>query len=117
MAITKKFCNERQNETVIFKERAIMKKQLSKGFTVLLVVASIALFAKAAVAEEVSRIPKEELKAMLGNPDVVIIDVRVGKDWKNSQLKIKGATREKPKKAKSWAYKYDTDKTYVLYCA
>jgi len=54
---------------------------------------------------------------MLGNPDVVIIDVRVGKDWKDSQSKIKGAIREKPKKAKLWADKYDKGKTYVLYCA
>ena len=94
-----------------------MKERLSKVLTVLLALASMALFAKAAVAEEVSRMPKEELRAMLGNPDVVIIDVRVGKDWKDSQSKIKGAIREKPKKAKLWADKYDKDKTYVLYCA
>ena len=94
-----------------------MKERLSKVFTVLLVLTTIALFAKAAVAEEVSRITKEELRAMLGNSDMVIIDVRAGKDWKNSQSKIKGAVREKPKKAKLWAYKYDKDKTYVLYCA
>jgi len=94
-----------------------MKEILSKVLTVLLALASMALFAKAAVAEEVSRMPKEELRAMLGNPDVVIIDVRVGKDWKDSQSKIKGAIREKPKKAKLWADKYDKDKTYVLYCA
>ena len=92
-----------------------MKEILSKVLTVLLALASMALFAKAAVAEEVSRMPKEELRAMLGNPDVVIIDVRVGKDWKDSQSKIKGAIREKPKKAKLWADKYDKDKTYVLY--
>ena len=94
-----------------------MKEILSKVLTVLLALASMALFAKAAVAEEVSRMPKEELRAMLGNPDVVIIDVRVGKDWKDSQSKIKGAIREKPKKAKLWADKYDKGKTYVLYCA
>ena len=94
-----------------------MKERLSKVLTVLLVLAFMALFAKTAVAEEVSRMPKEELRAMLDNPDVVIIDVRTGKDWKNSQSKIKGAIREKPKKAKSWADKYDKDKTYVLYCA
>jgi hypothetical protein len=99
------------------KEAAIMKERLSKVLTVLLALASMVLFAKAAVAEEVSRMPKEELRAMLGNLDVVIIDVRTGKDWKNSQSKIKGAVREEPKKAKLWADKYDKDKTYVLYCA
>jgi predicted sulfurtransferase len=97
------------------KEAAIMKERLSKVLTVLLALASMALFAKAAVAEEVSRMPKEELRAMLGNPDVVIIDVRTDKEWKASQSKIKGAVNEEPKKAKLWADKYDKDKTYVLY--
>ena len=91
-----------------------MKERLSKVLTVLLVLASMALFAKGAVAEEVPRMTKEELRAMLGNTDVVIIDVRTGKDWKDSQSKIKGAVNEEPKKPKLWADKYDKDKTYVL---
>jgi predicted sulfurtransferase len=94
-----------------------MKQRLSKVLTVLLALASMALFAKAAVADEVPRMSKEELRSMLGNPDVVIIDVRAGKDWEASQSKIKGAVREEPRQAKSWADKYDKDKTYVLYCA
>ena len=94
-----------------------MKGRLSKVLIVLLAFASMALFAKAAVADEVPRMSKEELRAMLGNPDLVIIDVRSGKDWEASQSKIKGAVREEPRQAKSWADKYDKDKTYVLYCA
>jgi predicted sulfurtransferase len=93
-----------------------MKERLSKVLMVLVALASVALFAKAAVADEVPRMSKEELIAMLGNPNVVIIDVRSGKDWKASQSKIEGAVREEPKQAKSWADKYDKDKTYVLYC-
>jgi predicted sulfurtransferase len=94
-----------------------MKERLSKVLTVLVALASVALFAKAAVADEVPRMTKEELRAMLGNPDVVIIDVRTANDWEASQSKIKGAVREEPRQAKSWAGKYDKDKTYVLYCA
>jgi predicted sulfurtransferase len=94
-----------------------MKGRLSKVLTVLVALASVALFAKAAVADEVPRMTKEELRAMLGNPDVVIIDVRTANDWEASQSKIKGAVREEPRQAKSWADKYDKDKTYVLYCA
>jgi rhodanese-related sulfurtransferase len=61
---------------------------------------------------------KEELKSMLGNPEVIIIDVRAGGDWDKSKEKIKGAVREDPnKKAKSWAEKYSKDKTIVFYCA
>ncbi len=94
-----------------------MSEKLPNVLAVLLTLAFMGLFAKAAVAQEVPRMTKEELKAMLDNPDVVIIDVRTGKDWKASGSKIKGAVREEPKKAQSWAGKYDKDKTYVLYCA
>jgi predicted sulfurtransferase len=106
----------RANETLVGKETTIMKEILPKVLTVLLALASMALFAKAAVAKEVPRMSKEELRGMLGNPDVVIIDVRTDKEWEASQSKIKGAVREEPRQAKSWAHKYDKDKTYVLYC-
>jgi rhodanese-related sulfurtransferase len=60
---------------------------------------------------------KDELKAMLDNPDLVIVDVRLGGDWTDNDLKIKGAIREDPESVKSWAEKYSKDKTFVLYCA
>ncbi len=67
---------------------------------------------------DVPRMTKEELKTMLGNPEVSIIDVRSPEDWKSSQEKIQGAVREDPdKKTKSWAGKYSPDKMMVLYCA
>ncbi len=65
----------------------------------------------------VPRITKEELKAMLGKPDVIIVDVRADKDWTDSDLKIKGAVRESPQAIESWASKYPKDKTLVFYCA
>lgn len=67
---------------------------------------------------EPPRITKEELLPMLGNPDVVILDVREGESWKNSKWKIQGAVREDPlKEAKTWADNYPRDKTLVLYCS
>ena len=60
---------------------------------------------------------KEELKAMLGNPDLVILDVRLGADWSGSNNKIRGSVREDPEKVKTWAEKYSKDKTIVLYCS
>jgi rhodanese-related sulfurtransferase len=60
---------------------------------------------------------KEELKVKLDNPDLIVIDVRLGKDWTNSDLKIKGAVRENPEAVDSWANKYPKDKTLVFYCA
>jgi predicted sulfurtransferase len=72
----------------------------------------------ALAGEEVPRMTKEELKEMLGKPDVIIIDVRATLDWQESGQKILGAVREDPDKAaKSWAEKYPKDKAIVLYCA
>ena len=68
-------------------------------------------------AQDVPRITKEELKAMLEDPDLIIIDLRREGHWNSSESMIKGAVREDPGNLKSWADKYEKDKTYVLYCA
>ncbi len=60
---------------------------------------------------------KDELKSMIGNPDLTIIDVRYGLDWTESDMKIQGAVREDPTKVTSWAPKYPKDRLIVLYCA
>ncbi len=92
-----------------------MKKGLFIGaFLIFFMVGILATSAKSA---DVPRTTKDELKAMLGNPDWVIIDVRAQSDWKGSDSKIKGAIREDPESVKSWAGKYSKDKTFVLYCA
>lgn len=68
----------------------------------------------------VPRMTKEKLNSLLGNSDldVIILDVRLGKEWYNSKWKIKGAVREDPEKdVKAWADKYPKDKTLVLYCS
>lgn len=68
-----------------------------------------------AFSAEAPRMSKEELKALLSNPDLVIIDVRYGRDWTNSDAKIKGAVREDSDNLKSWANKYSPDQTIVFY--
>jgi rhodanese-related sulfurtransferase len=70
-----------------------------------------------ASAADVPRITKEELKSMLGDPNVVILDVMREEDWKLSERKIKGAVHESPEEWESWAGRYPTDKTFVLYCS
>jgi rhodanese-related sulfurtransferase len=67
--------------------------------------------------DTVSRITKEELKARLNDPNVVIVDVRLGKDWKASESKITGAIRVEPENVASLADKYPPDKMLVFYCA
>ncbi len=76
------------------------------------------LGAGVAASQEAPRMTMEHLKDMLGKPEVIVIDVRYGKDWDGSKVEIPGAVREDPKQAtKSWAEKYSKDKTIVLYCA
>jgi hypothetical protein len=58
---------------------------------IIMVFAVFALLATPAVAQEAKRMSIQELKGMLGNPDLVIIDVRKDEDWKSSNVKIKGA--------------------------
>ena len=81
-----------------------------------LIVAGLGVYsAKAAV--EASRMSKEELKGTLGSKELVVIDVRAGKDWDASEIKIKGAVREDPKNLDFWAAKYPKEMTLVVYCA
>ena len=68
-----------------------------------------------AIALEIPKISKEELKSMLGKPEVVVIDVRTLWDRKMSLKQIKGAVREDPDAVKSWAKKYSKEKIIVLY--
>jgi len=82
-----------------------------------MVFAVLAFFATQAAAQDVKRMTIEELKGMLGTPDLVIVDVRRDGDWKSSKVKIKGAVREDQDKVDAWMSKYPKDKTLVFYCA
>ncbi|MCU0588874.1 MAG: rhodanese-like domain-containing protein [Syntrophobacteraceae bacterium] len=74
-------------------------------------------FGAVVAAKEIPRISIDDLKGMLDSKDMILIDVRSGKDWSSSELKIKGAVREDPKAFDSWAGKYAKDKKIILYCA
>ncbi len=65
----------------------------------------------------VRRMTPEELNARLDDPDVVVVDVRLGRDWYGSDVKIKGAMRVEPRAAAVLADTYDQDTTLVFYCA
>ena len=66
----------------------------------------------------VPKMTKEELKSLLGNPDVIIIDIRVEDEWKEAKWKIQGAIREDSEKdINTWVNKYPKDKTLVFYCS
>ncbi len=70
-----------------------------------------------AAAKDVPRMTIDELKSLLGKPEVVIIDVRAGKNWDAGTTKIPGAVRQEAAKVDTWMNQYSKDKTIVLYCA
>lgn len=70
-----------------------------------------------ALSEDVTRMTKDELRSLIDKADVIVVDVRTGRDWKSGEFKIHKAVREEPDQVASWANKYSKDKTLVLYCA
>ena len=81
-----------------------------------LLIALVFFAGPTAFADQVPRMDKDELKAMLGKEDVVILDVRRGEDWASSEFKIKDAVRIDNGDL-SKITQYPKDKTLVLYCA
>lgn len=68
------------------------------------------------LAASVEKMNKNQLKALLGSEDLVILDVRAGRDWSTSEFKIKDAQRVDGGDL-SAVMKYPKDHTFVLYCA
>ena len=75
------------------------------------------LMVASAAAQEVPRMTPQELASRLGNPDLVVLDVRAEADWRASDSKVQGALREDPRRVGNWAARYSKLKTIVLYCA
>lgn len=90
---------------------------IGAAFFLLLGVTATAWPMAAKQGKQTLRISKEEVKAMLGQPDVTILDVRTRPEWNSTNLKIRGAIREEPDRVDSWAVKYDKHKTIILYCS
>ncbi len=68
-----------------------------------------------AAKPEVNFITPATLKGMLGDPALLIIDVRKG-DW-SSHHQIVGARRYDPEEISSWAPRLPRDKKIVVYCS
>lgn len=70
-----------------------------------------------AVAMAVGMMSVDQLKGMLGSDNLIVLDVRSGKDWSSSEFKIQGAIRANPREFSTWGDSYPKDKKIVLYCA
>ena len=87
-----------------------MKKMLS------LLIVFMFFMATPTFSSSVPTMDKDELKALLGSENLIILDVRLGKDWSSSEFKIKDAVRVDNGDL-AVADKYPKDSTFVLYCA
>ena len=64
---------------------------------------------------QVNFVDKDALKGMLGDPGLLLIDVRHQGDWERSKVKIKGAMRFSPEGVASWGPLLPKDRRIVLY--
>lgn len=86
--------------------------------TALVLLATAWIFAAPGLAaEDAPRIAKEEVKALLNDSNVAVLDARIRPDWKKSDRKIKGAVRVDPNDVGAWAGNYPKDKKIIVYCA
>jgi len=92
-------------------------KQVLVIMALILCCTTMGACAGTSMGKEAPRMAKEQLKAKLGSPDLIIIDVRTASDWESSDLKIQGAVREDPKAVNAWVNQYPKDKTLVFYCS
>jgi rhodanese-related sulfurtransferase len=70
-----------------------------------------------AAAANVPLISKEEVRANLGSPSLLILDLRTRKQWETSPYKIPGAHWMPKDKVDLWAGNLPLNKTILLYCA
>lgn len=82
-----------------------------------LILTALCLTVSPALGDSVSRIEIQDLKNMLGSDDVIILDVRAGRDWSTSEFKIPGAIRASGEDFDKWKNSYPKDKKLILYCA
>jgi hypothetical protein len=77
----------------------------------------IGLVSYAASADKISRMTIEQLRPLLGNPDVVVLDGRIAREWDTSPIKIKGAIRADLRtNVKTLMERIPKNKTLVFYC-
>jgi rhodanese-related sulfurtransferase len=91
---------------------------IRKTMILFVLVISVGITAAVAYAgtENVPRMTKQDLNAMLESPDLIILDVRAGRDWEDSEFKIKGAKRTDPSLFPFWKDQLPKDRILVLYC-
>ncbi len=84
---------------------------------IFLPIALIFALATMSYASNAPLISPDQLKSVLSDSNLTILDVRTGSDWETSEYKIKGAHRAAPEDFDAWSDKYNKNGHYVLYCS
>lgn len=96
--------------------RVVTKGTIAAVAAVLFSLSAMGVMAQVSTPEAVPRITKDDLRSMLGKPDIIILDVRLQNQWEAANQKIPGAVHENPAQdVTAWMNKYPKDKTIVLY--
>ena len=104
--------------TMEIEEVRIMKRCLRMVLAGVLILSALGCMQRWSSKEKTPLMTKEELRTMLGSPNLTVVDVRIEDEWKKSELKIQGAVRENPENhVRTWADKYPKDRTLVFYCS
>jgi hypothetical protein len=98
-------------------QEAYMKKTFWVLFFASVLMTAFLALSQFVQAQDVPRITKEELKKQLCSKSLMLIDVRVPQGWKESNQKIKCATRMEPDKVSDWASALPKNKEIVFYCS
>ena len=97
-------------------EVTTMKRCLRMLLVGVLVLSALGCMQRWSSQDKTPLMTREELRTLLGSPNVTVVDVRIESEWKKSELKIQGAVREDPEKhVRTWASKYSKDNTLVFY--
>jgi len=97
-----------------------MKRWIVPMAAAICLVLVLGLFACAEIAaagDAVPRMQPADLLARLDLPDILVIDVRRGRDWDDSDVMIRNAVRRDYRDVQSWINDLPKGKTIVLYCA
>jgi uncharacterized protein YneF (UPF0154 family) len=103
---------------VLREEDDMNERRISVVLAGLLISAFLGCVAGWSSEDKTPRMTKEELRLLMGDQGVVVVNVRIQEEWKKSDRKIQGANHEDPEKdVTKWADKYPRDKTLVFYCS
>jgi len=70
----------------------MLNNDIRQAAAILILAGIVCLVTAAAFAAgDVAIMNKEALKGLLGNDNMIILDVRRGRDWASSEFKIQGA--------------------------